>query len=163
MNRLKVLTDNDPVLKKKAVSIPVIDGSIKKLASDMIYTMQAENGVGLAAPQVGKSIRLIVIQMPGEDPFAIINTRIIKSEGEREVVEGCLSVRGYEGVVKRSVSVVTKGLDCDGKQLRIKAGGLLAQAIEHELDHLEGVLFTDRIEDSNKLYRIENTYSGDTR
>jgi len=121
----------------------------------MVETMQHTNGVGLAAPQVGVPLRVIVLQMPGEEPMAIINPEIVKRAGEREVTEGCLSIPGYAGEIKRSVSVTVKGWDRQGKTIRIKATGLMAQALEHELDHLNGVLYVDHIESQDKLYRVE--------
>jgi peptide deformylase len=121
----------------------------------MVETMQQTNGVGLAAPQVGVPLRVIVLQMPGEQPMAIINPEIIKRAGEREVTEGCLSILGYAGEIKRSVSVTVKGWDRQGKTIRIKATGLMAQTLEHELDHLNGVLYIDHIESQDKLHRVE--------
>ncbi|MDD5487311.1 MAG: peptide deformylase [Dehalococcoidales bacterium] len=157
MAALRVLTVPDPILKNKSVKIPEVDRSISKLVKDMIETMQVEGGVGLAAPQIGKNIRLIVLQMPDEEPFAMINPEIIKREGEREIMEACLSIPGYEGLVKRSITVTAKGINESGKQMRIKASGLLAQALEHEIDHLDGILYTDRIEDEDKLFETGYT------
>jgi peptide deformylase len=157
MAALRVLTVPDPILKNKSVKIPEVDRSISKLVKDMIETMQVEGGVGLAAPQIGKNIRLIVLQMPDEEPFAMINPEIIKREGEREIMEACLSIPGYEGLVKRSITVTAKGINESGKQMRIKASGLLAQALEHEIDHLDGILYTDRIEDEDKLFETDYT------
>jgi peptide deformylase len=125
----------------------------------MVETMQQANGVGLAAPQVGVSLRVAVLQMPGEEVVAIINPEIIKHAGEREVNEGCLSVPGYVGVIKRSVSVTAKGRDRQGKAIRIKATELMAEALEHEIDHLNGVLYFDHVESPDDLHRIEVTDS----
>lgn len=146
----------DSVLRQKAKRVSSIDRSIHRLIDDMVQTMQQANGVGLAAPQVGVSLRVIVLQMPEEKPFAIINPEIVKTSGEQHVVEGCLSVPGYVGELRRSDSVVAKGLDRAGKPIRIKATGLLAEALEHEIDHLNGVVYTDRIESEDKLRRIES-------
>ncbi len=143
------------VLRQKAKKVPRVDASIKKLIVDMVETMQQAEGVGLAAPQVGISLRIAVLQMPDEEPFAIINPKLVKRAGERLVMEGCLSVPGYQGEIKRSVSITVKGLDDLGKEIRVKATGLMAQALEHEIDHLNGVLYIDRIEDESKLYKIE--------
>jgi peptide deformylase len=145
----------NPILRQKAVRIPAIDKSILRLIDDMILTMQEHNGAGLAAPQVGVSLRVITLQMPEEEPFCIINPEVIKRSGEIELMEGCLSVPGYQGDVKRSVSVIVKGLNPKWEKIRIKATGLLSQALEHEIDHLEGILYLDRLENENKLYRIE--------
>ncbi len=145
----------DAILRKKAKKVPGIDGSMRRLIKDMIETMQQVGGIGLAAPQVGVSLRVIVLQMPGEEPVAIINPAIVKRSGKREVAEGCLSVPGYQGEIRRSNSVVVKGLNEQGKPVRIKADGLMAQALEHEMDHLNGVLYLEHIESQDKLYRLE--------
>jgi peptide deformylase len=121
----------------------------------MVETMQKASGVGLAAPQIGVSLRVAVIQLPDEEPIALVNPEIVRRSGEREVVEGCLSVPGYAGDIKRSVSVTVKARDRQGKPVRIKATGLMAQALEHELDHLNGVLFVDHVEGPDKLHRAE--------
>lgn len=146
---------NDPVLRQKAKRVPNIDSSIQQLIDDMVETMRQANGVGLAAPQVGVPLRVVVFQMPGEEPIAIINPEIVKRAGEREVTEGCLSLPGYAGEIKRSVSVTVKGRDRQGKTIRIKATGLMAQTLEHELDHLNGILYIDHIESRDKLHKIE--------
>ena len=121
----------------------------------MIETMHAAPGVGLAAPQVGVPLRIIVIGIPEEEDIALINPEIVKSSGERVVSEGCLSIPGYVADVKRAVSVTAKGRDPSGKEIRIKAEELLAQALEHEIDHLNGVLYIDHLESKDKLRKIE--------
>jgi len=146
---------NNPVLKQKAKRVPAIDKSILRLINDMIKTMRESNGVGLAAPQVGVPLRVIVLQMLGEEPIALVNPKIVRRSGEREVTEGCLSLPGYVGEIKRSASVTVKGWDRQGKTIRIKATGLKAQALEHELDHLNGVLYIDHLESQDKLHKIE--------
>lgn len=147
---------DDSVLRRKAKRVPTIDSSIQRLIDDMIETMKQANGVGLAAPQVGVSLRVVVLQMPDdEEPTAIINPEIVKRAGEQEVTEGCLSVPGYYGKIKRSASVTVKGWDRQGKSIRIKANGLIAQALEHELDHLNGILYIDHIEGDDRLHKIE--------
>jgi peptide deformylase len=145
----------EPVLRQKAKKVPTIDHSLHRLIDDMVETMQQANGVGLAAPQVGVSLQVAVLQMPEEEPFAIVNPEIVKRSGEREVAEGCLSVPGYQGELKRSASVTVKGLNREGRKIRIKASGLMAQALEHEIDHLNGILYIDRIEGEDKLYKLE--------
>jgi len=151
----QIRTLPDPLLKRKAKRVSSIDGSIQRLIDDMLETMPQAGGVGLAAPQIGVSLRVIVLQMPDEEPVALINPEIVKRSGEREVSEGCLSVPGYAGEIKRSLSVTVKGQDRQGKTIRLKATGLMAQALEHELDHLNGVLYVDHIESNDKLHRIE--------
>ena len=146
---------DDQVLRQKAKKVSHIDGSVQRLIDNMIETMQRANGVGLAAPQVGVSLRVIVVQMPGEKPVALINPEIVKRNGEQQVNEGCLSVPGYYGEIKRSASVTLKGKDRDGKEIRIRTEGLMAEALEHETDHLDGKLYIDHVDDTTKLHRIE--------
>ena len=147
----------DPVLRQKAKRVPAIDASIRRLIQDMIDSMQAANGVGLAAPQIGVSLRLIVIGLPDEEPFALINPEIVKRSGERKVEEGCLSVPGYRTEnLTRSVTVVAKGLDPSGRQMRVKGqNDLLAQALEHEIDHVNGVLYIEHLGSKDDLIKIE--------
>jgi peptide deformylase len=145
----------DQVLRQKAKTIPVVDKSIKKLIDDMIETMKSSSGCGLAAPQVGVSLRCIVLGMPEEEPYAVINPEFVKRIGEREIEEACLSVPDLGGHVKRSVSVIVKGLDRNGKPIRVRGRELLSQALEHEIDHLNGVLFIDRVESPDKLFKKE--------
>jgi peptide deformylase len=104
---------------------------------------------------VGVPLRIIVIGLPEGEDIALINPEIVRRKGERLVTEGCLSVPGYFGEVKRAESVTVKGRDQNGKEVRIKAEGLLAQALEHEIDHLNGTLYLDRLESMDKLYKIE--------
>jgi len=146
---------NDPVLRQKAKRVSRIDKSIRQLIDDMLETMQQANGVGLAAPQVGVSLRVAVLQMPDEEPMAIINPEIVKRDGEQEVTEGCLSIPGYFGELKRSASVTVKGRDRQGKAIRIKATDLMAEVLEHEIDHLDGTLYIERIENPDKLHKAE--------
>lgn len=145
----------DPVLRQKAKRVPAIDSSTQRLIDDMVETMHQANGVGLAAPQVGVSLRVVVLQMPGEKPFAIINPQIVKRSGEQQVLEGCLSVPGIVGEIKRSASVTVKGWDRQGRPMKVEANGLLAEALEHEIGHLDGALYIDHIESKDKLYKIE--------
>jgi peptide deformylase len=148
----------DPVLRQKAKKISGVDASIRRLIDDMVETMHEASGVGLAAPQVGVSLRMVVICLPDEDAneIVLINPEIIKKSGEREIEERCLSVPGYAGQVKRSLSVTVKGRDENWKEVRIKGGDLLAQALEHEIDHLNGILYVDRIDDPDKLKKLES-------
>lgn len=146
----------DSVLKQKAKKVPAIDGSIKKLIRDMLETMHAEPGrVGLAASQVGVPLRIIVIGMPEKEDLVLINPEIVRRRGERIIDEGCLSVPGYFGQIKRAESITVKGRDRDGKEARLKAEGLLAQALEHEIDHLNGTLYIDHPEVRETLRKIE--------
>ena len=151
-----IRTFPDPVLRQKAKRVRTIDGSIKKLIADMLETMHADPGrVGLAAPQIGVSLRVIVIGIPEQDDIVLVNPKIVRKKGERLIGEGCLSVPGYTGQIKRAESVTAKGRDQNGKEIRIKADGLLAQALEHEIDHLNGMLYIDHLESMDKLHKIE--------
>jgi len=146
---------DDSVLRQKAKRVPKIDASIQRLIDDMVETMQQANGVGLAAPQVGVLLRVVVLQMPGEEPMAIINPEIVRHDGEQEITEGCLSVPGYFGEIKRPASVTVKGRNREGKAIRIKGTGLMAEALEHEIDHLNGNLYIDHIQSQDKLHKVK--------
>jgi len=145
----------DPVLRQKAKRVKIIDSLIQKLIGNMTETMHAAPGAGLAAPQVGIPLRVVVIGIPEEEEIALINPQVVRRRGERWVDEGCLSIPGYVGQIKRAESVTVKGRNQDGKEIRIKAEGLLAQALEHEVDHLNGVLYIDHLESMDELRKIE--------
>jgi peptide deformylase len=146
----------EPVLRQKAKKVRTIDASIKKLVADMQETLHADPGrVGLAAPQIGVSLRVVVIGMPDEEDMIMINPEIIKKKGERLVSEGCLSIPGYMGQLNRAETVTAKWRNLNGKEVRVKAEGLLAQALEHEIDHLNGWLYIDHVEDTDSLKKIE--------
>jgi peptide deformylase len=162
MANLSIRTLPDPVLRQKAKKISGLDPSILKLIENMKETMREANGVGLAAPQVGVSLRMVVICLPEEEAeeIVLINPEIIKKSGEREVDERCLSVPGYSGKVKRAVKVTVKAKNEKWKEVRIKGEELLAQAMEHEIDHLNGVLYVDLLEGPDKLTKTEGTETG---
>lgn len=153
---LPIRTVPDPVLRKKSKKVNSIDKSVKKLIADMRETLHADPGrVGLAAPQVGVSLRIAVICLPEEEnDIILINGEIVRRKGKRLVSEGCLSVPGYIGELYRAESVTAKGLDVNGKEIRIKAEDLLAQALEHEIDHLNGKLYIDHLESEDSLRKI---------
>ena len=152
----------DPILRQQARRITQIPSGMAKYTLDMVETMHAEQGVGLAANQVGSLQKVAVIQLPEwEEALVLINPEIIRREGEREVEEGCLSIPGYRGMVKRSQRVRARALDLNGKQIRIKAEGLLAQALEHETDHLKGILYIDHLISRESLRKI--TYEPEER
>jgi peptide deformylase len=152
---LQIRTLPDPVLRQKARRITKIDNSVQKLIDDLIDTLRAEpNRAGLAAPQVGVPLRAAVIELPEHGLITLINPEIVKKEGERIVQEGCLSIPGYFGEIKRAVTVKAKAQDRYGKQFRLKAQGLLAQALEQEIEHLDGVLYIDHLESSDKLFEV---------
>lgn len=146
---LKIRKAGDPVLKEKSAPVEKITRKIKQLLDDMAETMYAADGVGLAAPQVGVSERIIVLDI-GEGLIELINPAITAAEGCETGSEGCLSVPGMYGEVERYSSVTVEGMDRTGKKIRLAADGLLARVLQHEIDHLEGVLFLDR---SKTLYK----------
>jgi len=152
---LQIRTLPDPVLRQKAKKVNKIDDSIQKLIDDMIDTLHADpNRAGLAAPQVGVLLRIAVIEVPEHELITMINPEIVKKEGERIVQEGCLSVPGYFGEIKRAVTVKVKAKDRYGKEFRLKAQGLLAQALEQETEHLDGILYIDHLGSQEKLFEI---------
>jgi len=152
---LQIRTLPDPVLRQKAKKVTKIDKSVQKLIDDMIDTLRADpNRAGLAAPQVGVLLRIAVIEVPAQEIITLINPEIVKKEGERLVQEGCLSIPGYFGEIKRAVTVKIKAQDRYGKQFRLKAEGFLAQALEQEIDHLDGVLYIDHLESREKLFEV---------
>jgi len=161
MTLLQIRSVPDSVLKQKAKKVHTIDRSTRKLIRDMLETMHAEPGrVGLAAPQVGVPLRVIVIGMPEEEDVVLINPEIVRRRGERVIDEGCLSVPGYFGQITRAESVTVKGRDQNSKEVRIKAEGLLAQVLEHEIDHLNGTLYIDHPEVRETLRKIEPEETG---
>lgn len=145
----------DPLLRSKAKKIRQIDDSVIKLADDMVETMRYHNGVGLAANQVGVLKRIVVIEVPDDSLRVLVNPEIIKKNGEREVEEGCLSVPGYRGLVTRSIWVKARSLSISGSEIRVKADGLLAQALEHEIDHLNGIVYVDHLKSHEDLWKLE--------
>jgi len=152
---LQIRTLPDPVLRQKAKRVTKIDASIQKLIDDMIDTLRADpNRAGLAAPQVGVLLRIAVIELPEQELITLINPEIIKKEGECVVQEGCLSVPGYFGEIKRAVTVKVKAKNRHGKEFRLKAQGLLAQALEQEIEHLDGILYIDHLESREKLFEV---------
>ena len=137
----------DEILKKKSKEVEQIDDKIRELVQDMIETMHKYNGVGLAAPQVGILKRIAVIDLyeEGDGPVTLINPQIVKTEGKQTVDEGCLSFPNQFAKVIRPKKVVVEALDEDGNEVRYEAEGLFAQAISHEVDHLDGEVFIDKI------------------
>ena len=152
---IPIRTLPDPILRQKARRVKSVDKSIDRLINDMVETMHSASGVGLAAPQVGVPLRVIVIGIPDEEELALINPQIVRRTGERLVNEGCLSIPGYVAQVQRSEVVRVKGLDRTGKEIRLRADDLLAQALEHEIDHLNGVLYVDHLESMDELQPVE--------
>ncbi len=142
----QVRIDGDPILRKKSKAVRKITDRIEVLLEDMIETMEVEEGVGLAAPQVGVLRRIVVIDI-GEGPIKMINPEIYSEVGEEIGPEGCLSVPGKAGTVERPTEIKVKYMDENGKKQDLEAEGFLARVICHELDHLNGVLYTDKVID----------------
>ena len=140
----KIREYGDEILRKKAREVEVVDEKIRELIEDMIETMHKYNGVGLAAPQVGILKRVVVIDLYDDNgPISLINPKIVKQKGKQEVEEGCLSFPNQYANLIRPEEVVAEALNENGEKIKIKAKGLLAQAICHELEHLDGILFID--------------------
>lgn len=156
MAQVPVLEYPHLILRRKAKKVNRIDRSIQRLADDLCDTLVSSGGVGLAANQIGVLRRVIAIQVPEDpEPTIYINPEIIHREGRREVHEGCLSFPNLYGILNRSMWVKVKGMDRKSKIFRFRAEGLLAQAFEHEIDHLNGILFIDHVADHDSLYQHE--------
>ena len=150
----KVITSENPILRQKAKKVHHFDASMQKLVDDMFETMHAAHGVGLAAPQIALSIRLFVAEYE-ENKLALFNPEIIKAEGEELGTEGCLSIPGYAGDnIRRATSIVVKGQDVRGKPVRVRAEGWYARVLQHEIDHLDGILFLDRLDRPEDLREV---------
>jgi len=149
---LPIVTEGHPVLRRKARPVTKITKRIQKLIKDMAETMYDAKGAGLAAPQVNVSERLIVVDV-GQGLVALIDPELIKAEGAVRDVEACLSIPGKSGYVTRAAQIVVKGLDPRGKQIKVEGNGYFARAIQHEIDHLEGILFIDRMEEERGASR----------
>ncbi len=141
----KVVLIGDQILKQKAKPVRKVNDSIVRLLDNLRDTMEKYDGVGLAAPQIGVSKRVIVVDT-GEEYYELINPEILEAEGEETAIEGCLSVPELNGPVIRNARVLVKGLNRQGHEISIDAEGVAARAFQHEIDHLEGILFVDRAE-----------------
>jgi len=166
MAKRTILVAGEPVLRQKAKKVTHFGASLKALVTDMLDSIHEVNGLGLAAPQIGVPLRVIAIEMPAEldeegnkvrpgELYVFCNPEIVKTRGEEEDQEACLSVPGYVGIVKRATFVTVKGQDLKGRRIRTKAEGLLARAFQHEIDHLNGMLYIDRVDSAENLHRIE--------
>jgi peptide deformylase len=144
-----ILTYPDPFLSTMSIPVTIVDGKVRDLVRDMFETMYAANGIGLAAPQVGVRKRVIVVDIsPVEEtavPIALVNPEIVGKQGQVEGVEGCLSVPGVEGMVCRHESIVLRGLNEQGVPVTMEARGMLSRVLQHEIDHLDGILFVDKL------------------
>jgi peptide deformylase len=162
----KIITTENPILRKKAKKVHHFDPSLQKLIDDMFETMHEANGVGLAAPQIALSIRLFVAEF--EEPeggphykVAVFNPEIVKAEGEELGTEGCLSIPGYVGDnIRRAAKVLVKGQDVRGRPIRISAEGWFARILQHEIDHLDGILFLDRLDKPEDLREVRPDEEG---
>ncbi|HNS50765.1 MAG TPA: peptide deformylase [Anaerolineae bacterium] len=155
---LEIYTIEDPdqreVLRARAHRVPKVTPRLVALAEEMLETMRQANGVGLAAPQVGVRQRLFVAELPADEEeglaaetYIVFNPELVKRSGEQVGIEGCLSIPGYVGEVARADQVTVKGTDEAGRPVRHKAEGYLARVFQHEMDHLDGILYTDRLTD----------------
>lgn len=151
----KIRLDGDDALRKTCKPVEKMTSRVQTLIDDMFDTMYEANGVGLAAPQVGILKRIVVIDVGDGNAYALINPQIADSDGEQEGDEGCLSLPGLVGCVKRPNHVICKALDRDMQEITVEGEGLLARAICHELDHLDGILYKDRAVDG--LYSVETS------
>ncbi len=167
----QIVFSDDPLLRKKSRRVRRVSKNIQQLVDDMVETMHAANGIGLSAIQVGVPERIVVVQLPPQDPkddsngegnpdsgklYVVINPKLVrKSSDVEDGIEGCLSVPGWVGEVSRHSSVTVKGLDRQGERVRIKADGFLARVLQHEIDHCEGIVFTDLIEDPEKIWPVK--------
>lgn len=143
MAKRKIITDKDPTLRQTSRPVERVTPRIQQLLDDMLETMRAADGVGLAAPQVGVLRRLVVIEVEEDHPIFLINPEIIYEAGEQEGSEGCLSIPGRSGIVRRPMKVTVRATGRDGKAFEMTGEGLLARAFCHEIDHLDGKLYTD--------------------
>lgn len=152
----KIITTENPILRQKAKKVHRFDPSLQKLVNDLFETMYAANGVGLAAPQVAQSIRVFVADYEGQK-VALFNPEIVKAEGEERGPEGCLSIPGYVGEnIRRATKVIVKGQDARGKNVRVNAEGWFARVLQHEIDHLDGILFIDRLDSMDDLREVSD-------
>lgn len=166
MTARTILTASNSLLRKKSKKVSRFGGAFVGLVSDLFDTLHAAGGLGLAAPQIGVLQRVFVIELPAEydeegklvspsESYVLVNPEIIRRDDEEVMEEGCLSVPGYRGKVKRSTSVTIKGLDGRGRPVRYRAEGLLAQAFQHESDHLDGVLYLDLLQSPDDLWPLK--------
>ncbi len=161
LRQIRVLGDS--VLREKSRKVTRFSDELRALADDMVETMRSSNGVGLAAPQVGVLQRLIIVETPEDEDepgsgelHIVVNPKLIRvSEELVDGLEGCLSIPGYVGEVTRHETVVVKGQDVRGRKIRVNATGFLARVLQHEIDHLEGVLFVDQLTAPDRIWSVE--------
>lgn len=162
MALMDILLEGDPRLRQKATRVRQVDDSLRKIAAEMVETMLDAPGVGLAGPQVGVMRRIIVVHLPAgytreDDPevsLTLVNPEIVKGHGREVGQEGCLSIPHWVGMVPRFATVTVKGIGLDNRHVRLKAEGMFARVLQHEIDHLDGILFVDRVEDESTLFEV---------
>jgi peptide deformylase len=150
-----ILTFEHPALRQKAKKVARVDASIQRLIDDLVETMLDAPGAGLAAPQIGVGLRVCIVKGDDSQIWSLVNPELVKHDGVQVGYEGCLSYPGWVGEVARHETVVVKGRNRQGKGVRIKTSGFAARVFQHELDHLDGVLFIDRLTDLDTLQRVE--------
>ena len=169
-----IITAENPLLRKKSKKVTRFGDALRELVDDLYDTLHAANGLGLAAPQLGVLQRVFIVELAAEydekgketaplERYTLINPEFIRMRGEEEMEEGCLSVPGYRGKGKRATEVTIKGYDLRGKEIRFRADDLLAHAFQHEYDHLEGVLYLDRLESPDKIWPINRPEVTDSK
>lgn len=151
---LKIIKFPNPILRKKAKPVKKVTPEIVRLIDDMIETMHAAPGVGLAAPQVAKSLRLFVVDV-GPGPIVLVNPKIIEKGGSQTFTEGCLCFPGVEAPVERASHLKVSGLDRDGETITITTDGFLATVLQHETDHLDGIVFIDRVKSPTLIRYVQ--------
>src|ERR1700730_17234487 len=156
-----IVVVEDPRLRTKCPRVPRVDDSIREIVDDMVDTMRDAPGIGLAAPQVGVMLRVIVAEVD-EDLHVLINPEIVRAEGEQVGDEACLSVPGYAGGGRRFEKIRVKGTKRAGKEVRVRAEGLLARCLQHEIDHIDGILFTDRLTSPESLRKVAPATTGES-
>jgi peptide deformylase len=156
-----ILTFDHPVLREKAKKVARVDASVQRLIDDLTETMLDAPGAGLAANQIGVPLRVCVVKGDENQIWGLVNPEIVKIDGTQVGYEGCLSYPGWVGEVARAETVVVKGRNRRGKEVRIKSTGFTARAFQHELDHLDGVLFTDKLTSIDTLRRVEELIEGE--
>jgi len=150
-----ILGFEHPVLREKARKVPRVNSSVVRLLDDLAETMYAASGAGLAANQIGVALRAIVVKGDDSQHYALVNPELVRGDGSQVGYEACLSFPGWVGEVERYETVVVRGLNRRGKEIRVKASGFTARAFQHEIDHLDGVLFTDRLTSLDTLKEVE--------
>ena len=167
-----ILTAENPLLRRKSKKVTRFGDGLRELVKEMFDSLHAVKGLGLAAPQIGILQRVFVVELPAETDdegresapaasYVLINPEIIRRDGEEEMEEGCLSVPGYRGMVKRATRVTVRGQDPHGKTVRHRGEDALAQVFQHELDHLDGVLYLDRLESPDKIWQLTSAEATD--